>query len=348
VVQIGGKSGAAEVVWEALGDVEHYVEPFFGSGAVLLGRPHQPNRNRHSETVNDLDGLLVNAWRAIQWHPDATAEAASWPVSELDKHARSVALTRWRDSEAVARLAGDARWCDPEMGGWWLWCVAAQIGPWGQGGPWWPDDTGLLRKGARQSGVTAQLPSLAGEGRGVNRPFTRERGLGEGDDFHPVTMPELRRWFGYLSARLRHVRIVSGDWSRVVTAAAVITVEVRFHDGFAGVFLDPPYGDVGRVSLYGKHEDFTVAEKVRAWALTRGDNPQWRIVYAGYDEEGADLEAAGWRAVEWFKHGFLTGGMGNVSGTAADGSKGHQQHRERLWLSPHCVQPINESEGALW
>jgi hypothetical protein len=40
--------------------------------------------------------------------------------------------------------------------------------------------------------------------------------------------------------------------------------------------------------------------------------------------------------------------MGNVAGTAEDGKKGHQQHRERLWLSPHCVQPIDESEGALW
>jgi hypothetical protein len=115
-----------------------------------------------------------------------------------------------------------------------------------------------------------------------------------------------------------------------------------------GVFLDPPYGDVGRVSLYGKHEDFSVAEKVRAWALTRGSAPKWRIVYAGYDEEGADLEAAGWTAVEWFRNGYLTGGMGNVAGTAADGSKGHQQHRERLWLSPHCVQPVDKSEGALW
>ena len=36
----GGKSKAAELVWSLLGDVPHYVEPFAGSMAVLLNRPH--------------------------------------------------------------------------------------------------------------------------------------------------------------------------------------------------------------------------------------------------------------------------------------------------------------------
>lgn len=38
----GGKSKVAGLVWERFGEVENYVEPFFGSGAVLLGRPHLP------------------------------------------------------------------------------------------------------------------------------------------------------------------------------------------------------------------------------------------------------------------------------------------------------------------
>lgn len=80
----GGKSRAAPQVWAALGDVDHYVEPFAGSLAVLLRRPHVANRTYHSETVNDLDGLLCNAWRAIVHAPDAVAEAASWPVCEAD------------------------------------------------------------------------------------------------------------------------------------------------------------------------------------------------------------------------------------------------------------------------
>jgi len=47
----GGKSRAAALVWQALGDVSNYVEPFAGSLAILLGRPHEPR----IETVNDLD-----------------------------------------------------------------------------------------------------------------------------------------------------------------------------------------------------------------------------------------------------------------------------------------------------
>jgi len=38
----GGKSRCAGVVWSMLGDVPNYVEPFAGSLAVLLGRPHTP------------------------------------------------------------------------------------------------------------------------------------------------------------------------------------------------------------------------------------------------------------------------------------------------------------------
>ena len=63
----GGKRRAAEIVWRALGDPGGYVEPFAGSAAVLLARP--PMSGRRVETINDADGWLVNAWRAIQLAP---------------------------------------------------------------------------------------------------------------------------------------------------------------------------------------------------------------------------------------------------------------------------------------
>jgi hypothetical protein len=58
----GGKSRVADIVWDRFGDVPNYVEPFFGSGAVLLGRPHAQG----TETVNDLDCMLANFWRALR------------------------------------------------------------------------------------------------------------------------------------------------------------------------------------------------------------------------------------------------------------------------------------------
>lgn len=50
----GGKSRAASLIWSRLGNVPNYVEPFFGSGAILLLRPDY-DRFSHTETVNDKD-----------------------------------------------------------------------------------------------------------------------------------------------------------------------------------------------------------------------------------------------------------------------------------------------------
>ena len=84
----GGKSKVADLVWERFGDVQNYVEPFFGSGAVLLNRPHSPS----TETINDLDCMVANFWRALQHEPEAVAEAADNPVNEADQHARHLWL----------------------------------------------------------------------------------------------------------------------------------------------------------------------------------------------------------------------------------------------------------------
>jgi hypothetical protein len=382
----GGKSDAAPAVWAALGDVEHYVEPFAGSLAVLLRRPHAVNRTYYSETVNDLDGLLVNAWRSIQMSPDATAEAASWPVSEADLHARHCALVRWREERQLEHLMGDPLFHDPLMAGWWIWGQSSWIGSgWCSGrGGWHPDETGRLvqqPKGPREPGVDRKLPHLSDDGRGCNAPQLREPGVkrqrphlgndgqgcnhavlrepgvdrkrphlgddGQGcnhaglrepgcgeypDAWHPMTMPALRSWLGYLSARLRHVRILNGDWRRACTGGATKSLSVRMGGGTAGLFLDPPYGDVREADLYAVDSQ-TVAADVRAWCLKNGHDPKLRILLAGFDVEHVELEAHGWRVVEWFRPGFLKGGM------AQQGEDGHQQGRERLWLSPHCLRP---------
>ena len=80
----GGKRKIAALVWSRFGAVDNYVEPFFGSGAVLLGRPHPQGL----ETINDADGYVANFWRAIQREPDAVARWADQPVNENDLHAR--------------------------------------------------------------------------------------------------------------------------------------------------------------------------------------------------------------------------------------------------------------------
>ncbi|NIP95991.1 MAG: hypothetical protein GWO24_22155, partial [Akkermansiaceae bacterium] len=316
--------------------------------AVLLGRPHPANRAYYSETVNDLDGLVVNAWRAIQWFPEEVAHAASWPVSEADKQARQIAVLKWRDERVLDLLAGSAEWCDPVMAGWWLYGVACQIGAFAGRSAWTVDpvsgrifkqplgetrEPGVSRKlphlsddgqgtnhaglrepgvfrdrphlanngqgtnhaSLREPGVRRNRPHLSDNGQGTNRPNLREPGVTRldqlannpppnwGTHYHDHTMPKLIEWMRHLSARLRHVRIVNGDWTRVVTSGAAWTLPVRQGKGPAGIFLDPPYDNNERSNgLYG-HDDGTVAADCRHWALEHGDDPKWRIVLAGFD-----------------------------------------------------------------
>jgi hypothetical protein len=185
--------------------------------------------------------------------------------------------------------------------------------------------------------VSRDLPHLTSDGRGVNGPTLRVSGVtDEAAQYHPTTMPRLRAWFALLSARLRHVRVLNGDWTRLCTVGASHTLSVR-QGGHAGLFLDPPYaGDVRAGNLYA-HDSGSIATAVRVWALRAGTDPKTRIVVAGYDSEHPELEAAGWSVHEWFAHDdYLRGGMGE------------QQHRERLWASPHCLAPERAAQRDLF
>lgn len=58
----------AHLIWEAFSeDVGNFVEMFAGSAAVLLARPPVTNPDEpHHETLNDVDGFIVNCLRAIK------------------------------------------------------------------------------------------------------------------------------------------------------------------------------------------------------------------------------------------------------------------------------------------
>ena len=101
----GGKHDIADVIWERFGPVRHYLEPFAGSLAVLLTRPHPPQ----IETVNDLDGFITNVWRALAQDPRAVAQYADRPVNEIDMHAAN----RWLGG--TARDADGAVACRPPL-----------------------------------------------------------------------------------------------------------------------------------------------------------------------------------------------------------------------------------------
>lgn len=308
----GGKSRVADVVWQALGDdCAVYVEPFFGSGAVLLARPL--TERKVVETINDKDCLVANFWRAVQRDPDAVAYWADFPVSERDLHARQGFLANRR-----ARLAWaleDPDYFDAKIAGWWCWAMSSSLA--GQGGRlkgrWRTDGVHFVEveKGRREGREWSRsIPQLS-SGCGVHRTELRpQRGLPEA--------------LAALAERLRMVRILCGDWERAVCSTAT-----TYH-GLTAVFLDPPYGHEATRdgNLYGE-DDLDVAARVRAWCKARGADARWRIVLAGYAGEHDELEGLGWRVFSW----SAQGGLGNLGGAASRGAV--NRHRERLWLSPH-------------
>lgn len=261
-------------MWAAFGDVDNYVEPFFGSGAVLLGRPAE--HTGRVETVNDKDRYLANFWRALQADPDAVAHYADWPVNEADLEARHL----WLVNEGLARMAdnlwNDPDWYDAKIAGWWLWGICACIGS------GWCSGTGPHKHSAATEGDA---------GRGVNRG-------GSGD---------LYDYMDALAARLRRVRVCCGDWSRVVTRGALS------HGATVGIFLDPPYADTaGRDPNLYATDSLDVAHEVREWAIANGDNPRLRVALCGY--EGEHIMPDTWRVHAWKagkSYGTSAGGGSN-------------------------------------
>ena len=179
----GGKSTVASLAWQRFGMVDNYVEPFYGSGAVLLGSP----RIHRTETVNDADGFVANFWRAVQAKPKVVAKHADNPVNENDLHARHVWLIEHR-ATLTARLDADPDYFDAKVAGWWCWGICCWIGSgWCSGdGPWQsvPDAEGvrqLVHLGDAGRGVNRQLVHLGNAGQGVNRKRVHLGNAGRGE-----------------------------------------------------------------------------------------------------------------------------------------------------------------------
>ncbi len=332
----GGKRKIAGMIWERFGAVQNYIEPFFGSGAVLLSRPDEPG----TETVNDLDGFVSNFWRALQADPEAVAFHADWPVLENCLHARHAWLVGQKDS-MQARLEGDPEWFDAKVAGWWCWGTAVWIGSGfcSGTGPWQVQEVEGVRKlvhvGDAGRGVNRQRVHVGNAGRGVNRKLVhvgdagrgvnrkRER-LGGFSETDVNACEDLTAYMEQLSNRLRRVRVCCGDWSRVCGPS------VTFIHGLTGVFLDPPYADTANRTkdLYRVDSD-SVAHAVREWAIEQGKNPLMRIALAGY--EGEHIMPGDWDCCAW------NAGAG-YSGLAKEGVDGNGR-KERIWFSPHCLEP---------
>lgn len=238
----GGKGRIADTIWTALGNVETYIEPFAGSCAVLLARP-QPFKGL--EIINDANGYVCNAWRAIQQHPDEVAKHADIPPNENQLHA----IHRWlweRGDQLQSQLESDPDWCDTKIAGWWLWGMANFF-------------TGAFCVRERPN----RCKLLCDSNRGIH---------GTTSDPH--------QWMQELQDRMRRVKVLCGDFKRALTPSVVGNYPGK-PTHLVGVFLDPPY-DGGDTRVYGSQDSARIFQETLDWAVANA-SPTVRVVLAGYD-----------------------------------------------------------------
>lgn len=355
----GGKSKIAPEIWRRFGDVQNYIEPFFGSGAVLLSRTSKPEL----ELVNDIDGFIVNFWRATQSDAETVAQYADHPAFENDLHARHVWLVGQKES-LQTRLEGDPEFYDARIAGWWVWGMSLWIGSGfcSGRGSWQSVNGELVKTDPQHAGVSRQLPHVVDRclrsdfvrafpsvqavvrqlpvltvQQGVKRnrielaasPKGIQRKLPESVSARGVTARRdgLYAYFAELQARFERVRVTCGDWVRVVTPA-VLAAKTP-----CAVLLDPPYTTDGREAQLYNEDDGTIHMTVRQWAVENGDNPDLRIAYCGYDDSFAFPS-------DWEKLAWKTNGGYSNQGEARKANAS----REVVWFSPHCLKPATQLE----
>jgi len=366
----GGKRSVAPLVWSRLGDVAVYVEPFAGSLAVLLGRPHEPR----VETVNDLDGQIANVWRAIRHDPEQVAYYADDLVSEVDLHSRHALLVRERAS-LTERLLADPDAYDARLAGWWIWGASCWIGSgWCSGRGPWQVVAGRLVKTTEGAGIERTRPHLSDGPRGVERKrphlMTAGKGVrvsGDGQGMN-VRIPQVRELDGDTGMHRKVPHLIGspgrtwngkgvhaerGAGDGVYSWMAALSDRLRrvrvccggwqrvlgpagtTRIGLTGVFLDPPYRHEGRDREIYTTDEADTWEAARAWAAAHGGDPRLRIVLAGYSDQPATVMPAGWTWRTWKSAGGY-GSQGTGQGRANAG-------RECLFFSPQCLAAMQPS-----
>jgi hypothetical protein len=177
--------------------------------------------------------------------------------------------------------------------------------------------------------------STTGLGVHANGLLQRTHGLpaiGNDRGINGVAAPPCLEWFRALQARLRRVRVVCGDWTRVLGPSVLGKGKNVGGRRPCAVFLDPPYDTSLRAKRIYTHDRDGLAAEVRAWAIKHGDDPDLRICLAGYFDEHAAHMPASWTVHRW------KGARGYAS------EDNDNREEETLWFSKHCL-PVEPQRG---
>ena len=282
----GSKRRIVNECWRRLGDPARYIEVFSGSSIMILNRPFVVGRR--VEVMNDIDAFVVNFFRSVARFPGLVARWASWPVTEVDIIARSLRI--FGNYNFIERMKNDPDLCNPKIAGQWAWLMSSVIGG----------------RVVRRERINASIPYVSSHGQGINIMQNKYDSTVE--------------WMRMLYDRLIGVKIVCGDWRRVLTPAVI-------GGGPTGIFLDPPYPTAERrPGIYNCDDD--IWPDVCAWCEEHGNDMNLRIALCGYD--GTWDPPDGWTTYKWVS--------GSASRTKAkkQGRNKINRFRERVWFSPGC------------
>jgi len=310
----GAKARVASVVWTRLGDVDHYVEPFFGSGAVYFLAP----KKHKKATINDVDCYIVNFFRTLKNEPFRLAKEVMYcSVAQAEMRARHYELTAKR-SLITSKIQGDPEYYNLKYAAWWVYTLSAWIaghftenkGVWTSiNGFWCFDD-----KGIGEYHVYNQAPQLTSRN-GIVKYF---------NESYIENVIDIYKMMLDYRDMLVPARIICSDWKDAVRDA------ILRNDKSVGIFLDPPYDQrLLEEALYIKHG--TVSSEVRDWAVENGN--KYRIALCGY--EGEHEMPPDWEVYAW----TATGGYSNMGG------RNTNRFRERIWFSPQCIKVKEIGDG---
>lgn len=296
VIWFGCKRRQAPYIWQLLGKVDGYVEPFAGSCAVMLANTNIPRK----EVINDIDAFVTNFWRSVQHDHEMVLRSASKISNDLDNVAKKKYLVE-RYADLKEKCSEDFAYFDAQLAGFWLFCNANSLNP----------------SIAKDNVNTRLFISPSGSGRGFQMTRT---------SLDPYESFE--EWMHVLCVRFQRVAVLCRDWRDVKGSDYITYFNYGAGKAITGIYLDPPYTKESRVGAVYAQEDFDVAADCREWAYDRGDDPALRIVLSGYQTEFDSLPA-GWRMYDVPRKA----GHENFGKTK---DKDRARPVEVLVASPHC------------
>ncbi|MGI8468826.1 MAG: DNA adenine methylase [Pyrinomonadaceae bacterium] len=182
----GNKSEIADDIWERFGgDVRCFKDPFCGTASILLARPLPGNfgSGEYREQINDADGLVANALRAIrEANPGELARECERAYSETDLVAAHRLFVQKRN-ELEYKLQCNINYFDLRLAGLFIWASRGWIGG---------------RLGDPATAANTKVPNAS-----ISRFFNNSA------EDH----------ISWLHLRYRRVQILRGDGMRMVSSA---------------------------------------------------------------------------------------------------------------------------------